>query len=218
MKTVQLLIFLCFLSASYGQTDTIVQKRVARSFVREGNTLFKEDKSAEAVVSYKKALEASGTYYKGAYNLGNALFDQKNYKEAVPQFELAAQSTEIKSEKAAAYHNLGNVHMAEKAYDKAIAAYKNSLRNNPSDDESRYNLAYAIKALKKQQDDKEKNKPPPPSEYAKRMKKKADKLVNSYRFDAALKLLDEALEKDVTVSNYKEYMQHLQDVIEIQNK
>ena len=218
MKRIQLLIFLCCFSLSYGQRDTIVQKRVARSFVREGNALFKKDKTAEAAISYKKALAASGTYYKGAYNLGNALFEQKNYKEAAPQFELAAQSTDNKTEKGAAYHNLGNVHMAEKAYEKAITAFKNSLRNNPSDNESRYNLAHALKALKKQQDDKEKNKQPPPSEYAKRMKKKADKLLNSFQFEAALKILDTALEKDATVSNYKEYMKHLQDVIEIQNK
>ena len=106
--------------------------------------------------------------------------------------------------------------MAEKEFEKAIEAFKNSLRNNPADDESRYNLAHAKEKLKKKQEEDKENKQDPPSAYAKRMKKKADALVNKFKFKEALKVLEGALEKDATVSNYKEFMQKLDAIIEIE--
>ncbi len=218
MKAIQVIFLFLICITAQGQQDTLVQKRTARSFVRAGNELYNQQKNAEAAISYKKAVEASATYIKGAYNLGNALYAQKNYKEAIPQYELALKGTATKKEKGATYFNIGKAHMAEKNFDKAVEAFKNSLRNNPTDDEARYNLAHAQKMLKKQQEQDEQNKQPPPSEFAKREKKKADKFVNEFKFEEALKLLDAALEKDMTVSNYKEYMEHLQSVIEIEKK
>lgn len=218
MKVLQVICIFLICFAARGQQDTLVQKRTARSYIREGNKLYKAQKNAEAAISYKKAVEASSTYAKGAYNLGNALYAQKNYKEAIPQYELALKGSATKAQKAATYYNIGKAHMAEKAFDKAVEAFKNSLRNNPADEEARYNLAHAQKMLKKQQEEDQKNNPPPPTEFAKREKKKADKLVEKYQFEEALQLLEAALEKDMTVSNYKEYMQHLESVIEIEKK
>lgn len=218
MKILHYVVF-CFLCFSVkAQQDSIVQQRLARSFVREGNTLYAAEKYADAAIAYKKATAQAGAYFKSSFNLGNALYAQKNYKEAVPQYELAATGTDHKLEKAAAYHNIGNAHLKEKEYSKAIEAYKKSLRNNPSDDETRYNLAFAREKLKQKQEDDKKNNPPPPSEYAKRMKKKADSMMENFQFEEALKLLDGALEKDPTVANYKDMMQKIQTVIEIQAK
>lgn len=218
MKAIQVIFIFLICFATRGQQDTLVQKRIARSYIREGNELYKAQKNAEAAISYKKAVEAASTYAKGAYNLGNALYAQKNYKEAIPQYELALKGSTSKNQKAATYYNIGKAHMAEKTYDKAVEAFKNSLRNNPSDDEARYNLAHAQKMLKKQQDDNNNSKPPPPSEFAKREKKKADNLLDAFKFEEALKVMEAALEKDITVSNYKEYMEHLQSVTEIKKK
>lgn len=197
------------------QLDTIAQQRDARKFVREGNDFYSQKKYTDAAVSYKKGMEQTGSYYKAAHNLGNALLEQKNYKEAIPQFELAAKSAKSKKDKAASYHNIGNAQLAQKEFEKAIDAYKNSLRNNPSDDETRYNLALAKQKLQKQKDDEEKNKQDPPSEYAKRMKKKADAMISKFQFEAASELMKKALEKDMTVSNYKEFMEKMDAVIEI---
>lgn len=218
MKTLQILVlFLCCFSMK-AQQDSIVQQRLARSFVREGNTLYESEKYADAAVSYKKASVQASTYFKSSFNLGNTLFAQKNYKEAVPQYELAATGTEVKIEKAAAYHNIGNAELEQKEYSKAIEAYKKSLRNNPSDEETRYNLAFAREKLKQKQEDDKKNNPPPPSDYAKRMKKQADKLLEAYQFKKSLELLEAALEKDPTVANYKDFMKKIESVIEIQSK
>lgn len=214
-KAMRILFLFLFSLGAYAQQDTIVQQRSARKLVREGNTLHQQKEYAAAAVSYQKALEKSPTYYKAAHNLGNALAIQKNTKEALSQYELALKGAKTKKEKAASYHNIGNVYLQEKAYDKAIDAFKNSLRANPLDDETRYNLAHAKKMLQKQKEEEQKNKQDPPSAYAKRMKKKADALVSKFKFEEASELMDKALEKDMTVTNYKDFMKKLDDVIEI---
>jgi len=218
MRVLHLFIFCLCCFSTKAQQDSIVQKRLARSFVREGNTLYESGKLADAAISYKKATVQAGTYYKSSFNLGNTFYKQKNFKEAIPQYELAVAATAVKLEKAAAYHNIGNAQLEEKEYSKAIEAYKKSLRNNPNDEQTRYNLAFAREKLKQKQEDDKKNNPPPPSDYAKRMKKQADKLIESYQFEKALKLLDAALEKDPTVANYKDFMKKMESVIEIQTK
>jgi Ca-activated chloride channel family protein len=214
-KAMRILFLLLFSLGAYAQQDTILQQRSARKLVREGNTLHQQKEYAAAAVTYQKALEKSPTYYKAAHNLGNALAIQKNTKEALSQYELALKGAKTKKEKAASYHNIGNVYLQEKAYDKAIDAFKNSLRANPLDDETRYNLAHAKKMLQKQKEDEQKNKQEPPSAYAKRMKKKADALVSKFKFEEASELMNKALEKDMTVTNYKDFMKKLDDVIEI---
>ncbi len=214
-KAMRILFLFLFSLGTYAQQDTLVQQRSARKFVREGNALHQQKKYAAAAVSYQKALEQNATYYKAAHNLGNALAIQKNTKEALSQYELALKGAKTKKEKAASYHNIGNVHLQEKAYDKAVDAFKNSLRANPLDDETRYNLAHAKKMLQKQKEEEKKNKQDPPSAYAKRMKKKADALVSKFKFEEASELMNMALEKDMTVSNYKDFMKKLDEVIEI---
>ncbi len=219
MRVLQIFVLCLCCFSMKAQQDSIVQQRLARNFVREGNTLYSSEKYADAAISYQKATAQAGTYYKSSFNLGNTLYAQKKYKEAIPQYELAATGTEVKLEKAAAYHNIGNAYLEQKEYSKAIEAYKNSLRNNPNDEETRYNLAFAREKLKqKQEEDDKKNNQPPPSEYAKRIKKQADKLIENYQFDKALKLLDGALEKDPTVANYKDFIKKIESVIEIQTK
>lgn len=165
MKYLQQL-FLCFFmlmiaQQSIAQQDTLALQREARSFLREGNKLYNQQKFTDASVAYKKALGKNGNYGKANYNLGNALYQEKNYKEAVPEFELTAKTAKDKITKAEAYHNIGNAMMEQKQYQQAVDAYKNSLRNNPNDDETRYNLAVAQKMLKKEGgggNDKDKNK------------------------------------------------------------
>ncbi len=138
--------------------DSIALQREARSLVREGNELYQKEKYTDASVSYQKALEKNSSYKKASYNLGNALYQEKNFKEAVPQYEVTAKGSKDKFTKAEAFHNIGNAAMEQKQYQLAVDAYKNSLRNNPNDDETRYNLAVAKKLLKKQQDKENKDK------------------------------------------------------------
>ena len=157
-------IFLMLLSSTgiLAQKDSIALQRKARKMLRQGNQLYQQKQYTDASVAYRKALDKSSYYDKASYNLGNALYETKNFKEAAPQFELSAKAAEDKFEKAEAYHNLGNSMMETKNYQGAVDAYKSSLRNNPTDDETRYNLAVAQKLLDKEneqnKDDKKDNK------------------------------------------------------------
>jgi Ca-activated chloride channel family protein len=147
-------------TAVISQNDSIAMQRKARKMVRQGNQLYQQKQYADASVAYRKALDKSSYYDKASYNLGNALYENKNFKEAVPQYELTAKTATNKYTKAEAYHNLGNSMMETKNYQGAVDAYKNSLRNNPNDDETRYNLAVAQNLLDKenQQNKDDKNK------------------------------------------------------------
>ena len=129
-------------------------------FVREGNKLYENKNYTDAAVSYKKALEKNSAYKKATYNMGNALYQDKKFqRKPSPQYQLSAKAADDKSSKAESFHNIGNAHMEGKNYQGAVDAYKNSLRNNPNDDETRYNLAVAQKLLDKQnQQNKDKNK------------------------------------------------------------
>jgi hypothetical protein len=162
MKLLQNILILCllFLASTkiLAQKDSLDLQRKARSMVREGNQLYEKEQFTDASVAYKKALESSSYYDKASYNLGNAMYQNKNFKEAAPQYELSAKTATDKFTKAEAYHNLGNSFMETKNYQGAVDAYKNSLRNNPNDDETRYNLAVAQKLLEKENQDNKDNK------------------------------------------------------------
>lgn len=89
-----------------------------------------------------------------SYNLGNTIYKQESYEESKYSYLEAIEKSQDKSEKHKAYHNLGNALMQEKNYQAAVEAYKNALRNNPYDEQTRYNFALAKEML-------DKNPPPP---------------------------------------------------------
>ena len=160
----QLIIILCFFSLSViaqekSDAPKVVNEKLARKYVREGNLLYNQQKFADAEVAFKKAIENNPTYETAKYNLGNAFSQQNRNKEAIAQYELLAKETKDKEMRFKLMHNIGNNYYKEKEYQKSIEAYKNSLRTNPKDDETRYNLALAQKMLEDQQNkDKDKDK------------------------------------------------------------
>jgi tetratricopeptide (TPR) repeat protein len=129
------------------------------SDVRTGNKLYKSGKFTEAEIAYRKGLLKNNKSFEANYNLGNSLFRQKKYAEAMEQYKtsIALQPKE-KVKLAAAFHNTGNALLSDKKFEESINAYKTALKNNPKDNGTRYNLAYAQSMLKKQQQDKNKNK------------------------------------------------------------
>jgi len=138
---------------------SITTNRKLRNTIRRANRLFKDSLFTDANVSYRKALEMNPDEPMSNYNLGNTLLHEKKGKEALASYESAAKSCKDKSQLAKIYHNQGVMQMLTKTYDKAVDAFKESLRNNPSDDTTRYNLALAQQLLKDQQDqDKKDNK------------------------------------------------------------
>jgi len=173
------IVFVFFTLAIFSQQkDAETLERQARENVREGNKLYNQLKFGEAEIAYKKALSKNPNYPKASYNLGNAVYQQNRNKEAVAQFEILEKTAPDKMSKAEAYHNMGNSFMKEKQYDKAVAAFKNSMRNNSKDEETRYNLAMAQELLEKQnqdnKDDKNKDNKDNKDDKNKDQKKKED--------------------------------------------
>ena len=116
-----------------------------------GNDLYQKGNYADAEVKYLESLSEKPQYFEGSFNLGDALFRQDKYEEAARQFNYIAQNAEDKSLRAKAYHNLGNSLLKAEKLVESIDAYKNSLKLNPNDEDTRYNLSYALKMQQQQQ-------------------------------------------------------------------
>ncbi len=132
-------------------------QKAERDYIRKGNRLFNDSVFVDAEVNYRKALEANPGSTVSMYNLGNTLSQQQKFKDAMEQYVSAAKIEKDKMKLAHIYHNMGVLFQAGKDYAKAVDAYKMSLRNNPKDDETRYNLALAQKLLKDQQQNQDQN-------------------------------------------------------------
>lgn len=133
-------------------------QKAERKHVREGNKLYESEKFTEAEIAYRKSLEVNPRSLEGTYDLGNALYKQKKFPEAAEQYQLVmgqgekmVETPEGKERLSEVYHNVGNIFMQNKEYAKSVEAYKQSLRLDPKDDETRYNLALAQKLLEDQQ-------------------------------------------------------------------
>lgn len=141
-------LMIAFLLLSPGM---IFAQKAERKNVREGNKLYQSEKFTEAEIAYRKSLEVNPKSVEGTYNLGNALYKQGKYPEAAEQYQLSIGQEKDPVKLAQAFHNIGNISLQNKEYEKSVTAYRQSLRLNPADDETRYNLALAQKLLSNQQ-------------------------------------------------------------------
>lgn len=126
----------------------------------KGNEAFVEKKYADAEADFRISQSKNPKKSIVSYNLGNSIYRQNQSGESKYQYAKAIKTAKTRPEKHEAYHNLGNAFMKEKDYSNAVEAYKNALRNNPSDEETRYNYALAKEYLKNNppKDDKKKDK------------------------------------------------------------
>jgi Ca-activated chloride channel family protein len=129
-----------------------------KGLVHKGNELYQQQKYKEAEADYRKSVEKKDKNLEGNFNLGDALYKQKKFEDAGKQFDQLAATEKNKAVVAGAYHNLGNSLLQNKKLEESIEAYKKALLNNPKDEETRYNLAYAQEKLKQQQKKNKDNK------------------------------------------------------------
>lgn len=176
---------------SYSQTD--------RQSIRQGNRLYHQQEFAKSEVEYRKAISNNPNNAQAIYNLGCALMAQQKDSAAVVQFQNAGKMEKGKFRKAKSFHNIGFICQRHQMYGEAIEAYKEALRNNPSDHETRYNLALCKRQQKnqpqqqqqkkdqdknskdkqqqdKQQQDKNQNQQPPKDQMS---KENAEQLLNA---------------------------------------
>lgn len=123
-----------------------------RKYIRQGNKEFEKQDYENSEVLYRKAMDLDEKKtHKPLFNIGDALYKQEKYDDAASEFNNLTDYELSKDEKAKIYHNLGNSYLKNKKYKESIEAYKNALRNNPNDMDTKYNLVYAQKKLDQQQ-------------------------------------------------------------------
>lgn len=122
-----------------------------RTLIRDGNKQYQKKKFSDAEVNYRKSMEKNNRSFEGNYNLGNALYRQDKMEEATNYFSGSAALTKDKEAKSDAYYNLGNSLLKSDKYQESVDAYKNALKINPKDEQSRYNLSYALSKMRQQQ-------------------------------------------------------------------
>lgn len=136
--------------------ETSAQKE--RKFIRKGNGLFEDKNFENSEVEYRKALDKDAASFEAAFNLGDALYKQKKYEEALEQFQALASKETDQQRLGLLHHNIGNTLLVNKKIDESIEAYKQSLRHFPNSRETKYNLEYARKMKEKEEEQKKKNK------------------------------------------------------------
>jgi Ca-activated chloride channel homolog len=148
MKT-GLYILLC-LTAVFASASLHAQG--GRKHIREGNRQYNQENFSQSELEYRKALEQNRESKEGKFNLGTAMYRQEKFDEAAKIFSEVPSELKDPASKAAFYHNLGNSFLQGQQIQESIEAYKEALRHNPADAETKYNLAYAQKLLNEQQE------------------------------------------------------------------
>jgi Ca-activated chloride channel family protein len=143
-------VLLLLLLAPLASGISPVQAQTDRQHIRQGNRLFRQGDFANAEVAYRKAVEKNPKNPQAVYNLGNALMAQKKDSAAVQQFEAASKLETTPLRQAMSFHNIGVICQTHQMYGEAIEAYKQALRLNPNDDETRYNLVLCKRQQKQQ--------------------------------------------------------------------
>ena len=123
----------------------------ARQFIRNGNKLYRAGDYVKAEVAYSKAVAKDSLNPQAAYNLGNALMMQQKDSSAIVQYQKAARLEKNPLRLSQSFHNIGVICQKKQLFAEAIEAYKQSLRLNPNDDETRYNLVLCQRQQKQQQ-------------------------------------------------------------------
>lgn len=168
-----LFILMCIVPLwTQAQTPKEIEKAesLSKKYTHQGNEAFEKSQPIEAETAYRRAISENKDNATAQFNLGNTHYHEKSYAEAFSRYKQASTSPQASyTEKQSAFHNLGNVFMKQKAYDQAVEAYKEALRNNPNDEQTRYNLAIAKEMLKKN----------PPQNQDKKEDKKEDNKENN---------------------------------------
>ncbi len=140
-----------------------VRSQDTKELIREGNRAYKKGRVDEALAYYEEAAQLNEKTFPAFFNMGNVYYEKGKWKEAEQAYLNAMAAAKTKMEKAESWHNLGNVYLSEEKYPEALKAFKESLKLNPKDEDTRYNLAYTITKLneekekQKKQEEKQQN-------------------------------------------------------------
>lgn len=135
-----------------------VQAQEERKFIRSGNTNYADSAYLESEIEYRKAIDKAGDSFEAQFNLGDALYKQEKFNDALDQFQVLAGTETNPARLAQIYHNIGNCNFAMQKLLESLEAYKNALRNDPNDHDARYNLIAVQKLMEQQKQNQDQNK------------------------------------------------------------
>lgn len=137
---------------------TLLFAQSEAKLIRHGNKEFKKRDYKAAEINYRKSLEKNNKSVKGEFNLGDALYELEDYENAAKLFQDLGKKEIPAEQLGEVFHNLGNTFLETEKYQESIEAYKNALRRNPADLDTKYNLEYARQKLKEQQEQEQEQK------------------------------------------------------------
>lgn len=208
-------LFICLILLSSALT---LKAQPGRGEIRQGNRYFKKEKFDTAELAYRKALEEKKVNKIAEFNLGDALYRQKKFEEAGHQFEAAASNEVVKTNSAKAYHNLGNSLLQAGKIEESINAYKDALRRNPGDLDTKYNLAYAQRMKKQQNDKKDKSDKNDKNNDKKDQQQKQDQQQQQQQQEQKDQKADQQQSKTQNVKISKEDAKRLLDALTTDEK
>ena len=152
------ILLILFLVGSLGfaqdqNKEQLKAEKNATNFIFKANELVGDDNYVEAEMEYRKAISEAPTKAVGAYNLAHSYYKKGSFEEALFRNKEAAKNAITKEEKHRAFHNIGNILMQDEQCKQAVEAFKSALRNNPNDEETRYNFALAKECAEQQDQD-----------------------------------------------------------------
>ncbi|MGB1309335.1 MAG: aerotolerance regulator BatC, partial [Oceanihabitans sp.] len=154
MKQLLAIIIACISISTFAQNkekEIIHAQKKANNYVYQANDLVSNDNYIAAEMEYRKAISTQPNAITGTYNLGNSYYKKGKFDEALFRHEQTAKNATSKAEKHKAFHNIGNILMQSKQCKLAAEAFKNALRNDPTDNETRYNYVLAKECAQEQQ-------------------------------------------------------------------
>ncbi|KAA3618048.1 MAG: tetratricopeptide repeat protein [Calditrichaeota bacterium] len=204
----------------YISAPALIAQTAGRSQVLEGNKLFTEEKYDEANNAYRDAQLDNPTSPVIDYNIANTLHEKKKYEEAIELFNKVTKNSDDPLFQSQAYYNLANTLYRLNKLQEAIPAYTEALKLNPDDEDAKYNLEFVRAKLKQhsekqEQDQQQKQEQPKPSDYAKKLKERAEKLATEFKYSEAHELMTKGLKVDKTVAAFQQFIDRLGTISEI---
>jgi Ca-activated chloride channel homolog len=127
-------------------------------YLQKGNDYYKLGQFDLAERQFRVALEEDPANTTARYNLANALYHQRKFKEAVDVLDENVKQPAIGPQvKSASYYNKGVVYTKQKDLLNSIEGYKGALRIDPDDRQARENLQKALIELRQQQQQQKRN-------------------------------------------------------------
>lgn len=129
--------------------SAVAQYFPERKLVRDGNDQFKARNYNNALKKYDEAYLKDSTKYETLYNRANGYYHKKantpndaelTYETSNALYEKIAADTLLTDvQRAEVYRNLGESLFAQQEYEAALNTFRESLRLNPKDKETKYN-------------------------------------------------------------------------------